>query len=289
MVRRGSLAFSPRKRAGREIPSIRSYPTSEKPRVMGFAGYKVGMLHVTMIDDIPNSPTEGTEISVPVTVIETPPMKILRVVVYKQTPYGLKICEDDGDEVRVVMATQPNLITGVPRKTPELMECAVGGNFEEGLKYAKELVGKEITISDVFSPGELVDVVAVTKGKGVQGPVKRWGVKIQPGKAARSSRGRHVGTLGPWHPARVSWRVPQLGQTGYHQRTEYNKRILKIGEDGKEITPKGGFPHYGVIRTQYVILHGSVPGPVKRLVRLRPAIRPWEFKLGEPVITEIVK
>ena len=46
---------------------------------------------------------------------------------------------------------------------------------------------------------------------------------------------------------------------GFHQRTEYNKLIMKIGNNGSEITPKGGFLRYGVINTEYVIVKGSVP------------------------------
>jgi large subunit ribosomal protein L3 len=60
---------------------------------------------------------------------------------------------------------------------------------------------------------------------------------------------------------------------GYHQRTEYNKRIIKIGEKGEEITPAGGFMHFGVIRNPYVLIHGTIPGPTKRLVKFRDAIR----------------
>jgi large subunit ribosomal protein L3 len=61
---------------------------------------------------------------------------------------------------------------------------------------------------------------------------------------------------------------------GYHQRTEYNKRILKIGVDGKEVTPKGGFVRYGEVKGTYLLVDGSLPGPVKRLVRLRAPVRP---------------
>ena len=68
--------------------------------------------------------------------------------------------------------------------------------------------------------------------------------------------------------------IPRAGQMGFHQRTEYNKRILKIGENGSEITPEGGFPHYGVVRNEFVLVSGSVPGSVKRLIRMRDAIRP---------------
>ena len=82
-----------------------------------------------------------------------------------------------------------------------------------------------------------------------------------------------IGTAGSWHPNWIQATVPQAGQMGYHQRTEYNKRVLKIGENGEEITPAGGFPHYGIIRNAYVLLHGSIPGPAKRLIGMREAVR----------------
>ena len=304
--RRGSLAFSPRKRASSIIPRIRSWPDYDgEPKLLGFAGYKAGMTHVIMIDDRKNSPTYGEEIAVPVTVIECPPMKVLGIRVYKNTPYGLQIAGEvwtndvdeylarrlnipkknpdveklkeieDIAEVRLITYTQPYKITGVPKKVPDVMEQKVGGSdMNAVLDYAIAKLGQEIRISEVFQEGQLIDVIAITKGKGFQGPVKRWGVITLDAKHARSSKHRRVGTLGPWTPHRVRWTVPQAGQMGFHQRTEYNKRIIKIGENGEEITPKGGFVHYGVIRSDYVLISGSVPGPVKRLIRMRDAIRP---------------
>ncbi len=304
--RRGSLAFSPRKRASRIIPRIRSWPNYDgEPKLLGFAGYKAGMTHVIMIDDRKNSPTYGDEIVVPVTVIECPPMKVMGIRVYKNSPYGLQIAGEvwtneldeflgrrlnlpkktpdvdklreieDIAEVRVITYTQPYKITGVPKKVPDVMEQKVGGSdINAVLDYAIAKLGKEIRVSEVFQEGAFIDVIAITKGKGFQGPVKRWGVITLDAKHARSSKHRRVGTLGPWTPHRVRWTVPQAGQMGFHQRTEYNKRIIKIGENGEEITPKGGFVHYGVIRSDYVLVSGSVPGPVKRLIRMRDAIRP---------------
>ena len=71
---------------------------------------------------------------------------------------------------------------------------------------------------------------------------------------------------------------------GYHQRTEFNKRILRIGQDGEEITPAGGFLHYGLVKNPYVLIKGSIPGPVKRLVRIRPAVRQGEHTVRQPTI-----
>ncbi len=304
--RRGSLAFSPRKRASSIVPRIRSWPDYDgEPKLLGFAGYKAGMTHVIMIDDRKNSPTYGEEIVVPVTVIECPPLKVMGIRVYKNTPYGLQIAGEvwtneldeylgrrlnlpkktpdvdklreieDIAEVRVITYTQPYKITGVPKKVPDVMEQKVGGSdINAVLDYAIAKLGKEVRISEVFQEGALIDVIAITKGKGFQGPVKRWGVITLDAKHARSSKHRRVGTLGPWTPHRVRWTVPQAGQMGFHQRTEYNKRIIKIGENGEEVTPKGGFVHYGLIRSDYVLVSGSVPGPVKRLIRMRDAIRP---------------
>ena len=295
--RRGSLGYSPRKRAKREVSRLRSWPKADgPPRVQGFAGYKAGMTHVVMIDDRPNSLTEGVEITVPVTVIETPPMLVTGIRAYEDGVYGKKIlyeiwsgkkssktklnkikkmiADDKVSDIRILAFTSPDSISGIPKKNPELMEYRIGGaDIEERFEYAKSLLGKEISSSDVFDEGEFVDISAVTKGKGTQGPVKRWGTMIQFGKARRSSKGRHIGTLGPWNPHRVRWTVPQQGQMGYHQRTEYNKRILKIGKDGAKITPSGGFLKYGVVKNGYLVLKGSVPGPAKRIIRLRPAMR----------------
>ncbi|MEG9194070.1 MAG: 50S ribosomal protein L3 [Archaeoglobi archaeon] len=301
--KRGSLAYSPRKRAKRIVPRIRSWPECGEVRLQGFAGYKAGMTHVVMVDDRKNSVTYGEEIVIPVTVIETPPMKVAGIRIYKETPYGMKIQKEvwasgldqfldrrvkipknptnvdelkeiEGDEVRVLTYTQPYLITGVPKKVPDLMEQKVGGSFKEALEYAISKLGKEVSVSEVFKEGSIVDVSAITKGKGFEGVVKRWGVITMNAKHARSSKGRRVGTLGPWMPHRIRWTVPQYGQMGFHQRLEFNKRILKIGSNGEEITPKGGFPHYGVVRNSYVLIAGTVPGTVKRLVRIRDAIRP---------------
>ncbi|NPB02040.1 MAG: 50S ribosomal protein L3 [Methanopyri archaeon] len=321
--RRGSLAFSPRKRASRPVARIRSWPDEEQVRMQGFAGYKAGMTHVVMIDDWPNSPTEGEEITVPVTVLDCPPMFVCAVRGYAPTPDGYKCVTevwaelpddlemdrvftvpdgeagdpetleemvDDGtiEEIRVIVATQPKK-AGVPKKKPDVMEYRIGGSdVRERFDHAMELLGEEVRVGDVFEEGELVDVAAITKGKGFQGVVKRWGVTIQDRKAQRKQKGRHVGSIGPITPARTRWTVPMAGQMGYHQRTEYNKRILKIGEDGSEVTPEGGFVNYGIVRGDYVLLHGTVPGPKKRLIRMRPAIRPPKnVPSGAPEITYI--
>jgi len=319
--RRGSLAYLPRGRAKSQIGRIRFWPKLETgPALLGFMGYKAGMTHVFMVEDKAGSPNFGKEVVSPVTVLDVPPVLVCAVRAYTKNEYGLqtfteawmKDPPDDLDRVftlpesfdpnqnlkrldenidkmaefRLIAATQPRLAR-VHKKKPEVMEIRVdGGSIKEQFEYAKNLLGKTISVTEIFKEGQLVDVIAVTKGKGWQGPVKRWGVKIRDRKSRKTKRG--IGCLGPWNPHRVLYTVARAGQMGYSQRTEYNKRILKIGTDGKVVSPKSGFIHYGPVQGTYILLAGSLPGPVKRLVRLRYPVRPPR-KLPEapPKVTQI--
>lgn len=320
--RRGSLAFSPRKRAKSQIPRTRSWAAGEDvAKMSGFAGYKAGMTHIIMIDDKPNSLTEGMEISVPVTVLETPPINVAALRVYTKYNGGVRAAGeawadkldpslarsitvpknnkglsieslgaqiDNMEEVRLITYTNPAILAGVPKKHPDLMEIEVnGGSVAEQFELAKELLGTQIPMSSVFELGEIVDVSAITRGKGTQGPVKRWGIALQKGKHSRGGKRRHIGNLGPWNPHHVRWTVPLMGQTGYNQRTEFNKRILAIGSNGEEITPVGGIPGYGEVQGEYVLIKGSVPGPSKRLVRMRRALRPKDATIRTPQVLYI--
>lgn len=296
--RRGSLAYYPRKRARRIYPSVTVYPAVEKIKPLVFAGYKAGCAQAMVLDTRKGSPTFGKEIVVPVTILDCPPLKVVGLRVYRNTEKGLKAltevwCKDlpkdlsrkvkvkgneeklkelEGksfDEVRLIVCTQP-LLSGIRKKKPEVFEVGIGGKeSKEKLEFAKSMLGKEINHKDVFREGELVDVIAVTKGKGTAGPVKRFGVKIQP-RHAKQKR-RHVGSLGQERPGKVRPTVPMAGQLGFWRRTELNKRILKLGEGG--VSPKGGFKRYGIVKSNYIVVEGSVPGSKKRLVMIRPAIR----------------
>ena len=178
----------------------------------------------------------------------------------------------DIEDVRVLVYTQPKLVSGVPKKVPDLMELRIGGGtIDERVAYAKQILGTEVNFTDFSTEGTLIDVIAVTKGKGFQGVTKRWGVKLLSHRNSKHRRG--IGNLGPKRPGYVRSTVPGSGQMGYHQRTEFNKKVIKVGTEGAEITPKGGFLNYGEVRNTYVLVHGSVPGPTKRLIRFRDATR----------------
>ncbi|AKH98266.1 50S ribosomal protein L3 [Halanaeroarchaeum sulfurireducens] len=320
--RKGSMGFSPRKRAESEVPRFNTWPDDDgQVGLQGFAGFKAGMSHVVMVDDQANSPSEGMEQSVPVTVVEVPPMRAAAVRVYEDTPYGQKplteVWAEDLDpdlsrvlsvpngeqsenrealteafeagdvaDVRVISHTVPSAVLSVPKKRPDVMENRVGGgSVADRVDYALDLLDEEGTyeFGDVFRAGEFLDVAGVTKGKGTQGPVKRWGVQKRKGKHARQGWRRRIGNLGPWNPSRVRSTVPQQGQTGYHQRTELNKRLLDFGSED-DVTVDGGFPNYGDVESDYALVKGSLPGPEGRLVRFRPAVRPSESPRLDPEV-----
>ncbi len=283
---------------------------------MGTITYKAGMTHAIMVDDRENIPNYGKPLLQPATVLSSPPSYVFGVRVYgwrdgyrvvigdlynysderifgrrPRSPPGvedqardIESLLDDAVGISSLVYSIPKDV-GLPQKRPFIMEVGVGGaDVRARFEYAVGLVGGSVGVEDVFKPGMFVDVAAITKGKGIQGPVKRFGVKRKQHKSRKTVRA--VGTLGPWHPANVMYTVPMAGQMGFHQRVEYNKRILLMArEDERPVTPKGGFPHFGVVRGQYVLVSGSVPGPAKRPVLLRYPARRKMVPQKEPRIS----
>ena len=194
--------------------------------------------------------------------------------------------EQDLCEVRLIVSTQPQLVRSIPSKTPEIMEVGlVGGDTSEKLDWAQERLGGQIGLEDIYQAGQEVDVVGVTKGKGWQGSIKRFGLKLLSHK--NSKRRRQGGNMGDFGTAYVRKTIRQAGQVGYHKRTELNKRILRISNpDESEITPAGGFLNYGEVRNPYMIVQGSLPGPAKRMIRFRDATRPRKIS-GDVEVTYV--
>ena len=293
----------------------------DTPVLTGFPAYKVGMTHVIKIEEKLRNKRYKQEVSSPVTVIEIPKTYLFGIRVYKDTFKGLQVDTEvwandlfkDASrrlkvpaesytaetvqekvsaikenlstikEVRVLLFTVPKE-AGLPKKKPDILEVKVGGkNISKNFDWAVENLGKELSFFDHFKTDEYVDLTAVTKGKGFSGPIKRHHVKIMPRKKRKGRR--VVGAIGAWHPARVSWTVPRAGNLGGHNRTEYNKKIVKVGENPRDINPNAGWKHYGVVKGNYALIEGSVPGASKRLIRLRKTIRqsPKQFPEADPI------
>jgi large subunit ribosomal protein L3 len=299
----GSRAYWPKKRAKRMYPAIRTRAVkSGDANPLSFAGYKAGMTQVKCIDSTRDSLTESEEVIKPATVIECPPLVVCGIKTYVKDYDGLKSnatiwsekLDKDLDrrlkvpkkpdrskissidrqaeklaDVRLLVHTKPRG-SGIGKKKPEVFEVGIGGDAASKWDCAKGMLGKELRVSDVFKDGEWVDVSSVTRGKGFQGPVKRFGIKVRPRK--HEKKRRHTGVLGPRNVARVlPGKIAMAGQLGFQTRTEYNKRIISIGSG--ELTPMGGWLKYGKLDNDYIILRGSVPGPKKRLIMMRKGLR----------------
>ncbi|MBI2175863.1 50S ribosomal protein L3 [Candidatus Woesearchaeota archaeon] len=297
--RHGSMQFWPRVRAARPYPRIRNQLVPQEARLGGFAGYKAGMTHLQIVDNRPNAMTKGEVISIPVTIIECPPIKVASVRLYTVSSNGLKLSKeifgkvdkqlgrkltvakkevsaaavdlDSVVDVRVNVYTQPWL-SGVEKHKPELFELSVGGKtIAERIAFAQQLLGKEVAVKDVLKEGQQVDVFGVTVGKGYQGPVKRFGLHLRQHKAEKTKRG--PGSLGGWSSPRM-WTVAHAGQMGFHSRYERNKLVVKLSENPAEFQMSGGIIHYGRLKSHFIVVKGSVQGEPKRLVRLMPSRLP---------------
>ncbi|KAJ2788809.1 60S ribosomal protein L3, partial [Coemansia helicoidea] len=214
------------------------------------------------------------------------------------TKYAAKYSADNGAQiardlerikkyssvVRVIAHTQMNKVR-IGQKKAHIMEIQInGGTIAEKVDWAREHFEKTVSVSDVFEKDEMIDVIGVTKGHGVTGVTARWGTKKLPRKTHRGLR--KVACIGAWHPARVMYTVARSGQDGYHHRTEANKKIYRIGKGddkanastefdltAKRITPLGGFPHYGEVNSDYVLIKGCCVGVKKRVLTLRKSLR----------------
>jgi len=193
--------------------------------------------------------------------------------------------------IRVIAHTQITKLSLRQRKG-HVMEIQInGGTIEEKVDYAREKLEKSIFIDDIFELSEMIDTLGVTKGKGFEGVTQRWGVRKLPRKTHKGLR--KVACIGAWHPPNVRWTVPRAGQFGYYHRTEINKKVYRIGKEGagnsgstesdlteKTINPMGGFPHYGIVKNDFIMIKGSCPGVKKRPLTLRKSLLPQVKKVA---------
>lgn len=332
--RHGNLGFLPKKRTKHHYGKIKSFPKDDasKPcHLTAFMGFKAGMTHIVRTAARPGSKVDKKDIVEPVTILETPPVKVIGFVGYVETPRGLRALttvwaghlSDDVKRhfyknfykakkkafskyaakyekgemtaqierakkyctvIRAIIHTQMDKVKKLGRKKAHLKEVQInGGEVSKKIQFVTGLFEKDVRVTDVFKKDEMIDILGVTKGRGIDGVVTRWGVTRLPRKTHRGLR--KVACIGAWHPAKVQFHVPRAGQNGYHHRTEINKKIYRVGlaeekNDAntvnditeKSITPLGGFPHYGIINEDWLMIKGSVGGTKKRIVTLRQSL-----------------
>merc|ERR1711890_225534 len=192
--------------------------------------------------------------------------------------------------IRIICHTQMKLLPLTQQKA-HIMEIQLnGGSVYEKCMWAKQHFEKQISVRRVFAQDEMIDIIGVTKGHGYKGVTSRWHTKKLPRKTHKGLR--KVACIGAWHPSRIQSTVPRAGQKGYHHRTEVNKKIYRLAagykmKDGKlvknnaateydiadkSINPMGGFPHYGEVKQDFIMIKGCCIGPKKRHLTLRKSL-----------------
>jgi large subunit ribosomal protein L3 len=205
--------------------------------MLGLLAKKVGMTQV--FDENDNL--------VAVTVLRIDP----NVVIAQKTK------EDDGYNA---------VVLGVDDKKPKKVSKPYAGQFPEGVapkKVLKEFrdFEKEVAVGDVLGAGlfegiRYVDVTGVSKGKGFQGVVKRWG--FHGGRRTHGSKfHREPGSTGQsTYPGKTFKNVKLPGRMGREQVTTLSLKVVKVDAE-----------------KQLVMIRGSVPGINKGLVIVRAAVK----------------
>ena len=268
--RKGSLQFWPRKRASKFLPRVNWIHINSEKRLKGFIGYKVGMSSAFVKDETPNSMNKGKRVIIPVTIVECPPMRIFSVRFYNNGKVIKEVLAENLDKELKKKIKLPKKKHQKPEEVKEKYDDIKIIFYSQvkktGIKKNPDL--SEIHISEVTDKNQTIDIRGLTKGYGLSGPVKRFGISL---KAHKSEKGRRrPGSLGPWHPARVTFKAPMAGQLGMFSRIIYNNKVIYLGKPEDSLK---GIKNYGDIKTDYIIVSGSVQGPAKRQVIITSPLR----------------
>merc|ERR1711937_381790 len=233
--RHGSLGFLPKKRARRHRGKVKSFPKDDpsKPvHLTAFLGYKAGMTHVVREVDRPGSKVNKKEVVEAVTILETPPVVVVGIIGYIETPRGLRSLKTLWAEHLGEECKRRFYKNWYRSKKKAFTKCSKKWSDEQGKKeiekdmaklkkYCKvirvivhtqmkllkkrqkkaHVMEKQVNVGQVFAVDELIDVIGITKGKGYKGVTSRWHTKKLPRKTHKGLR--KVACIGAWHPARV--------------------------------------------------------------------------------------
>ncbi len=187
---------------------------------------------------------------IPVTVIEAGPCTVVQN----------KSVESDGYN-----AVKVGFSDIVERKLNKPLQGLFTKNKLTMKKYLKEFrldgtseyeIGHEIKITDMFDIGERVDVSGISKGKGFQGIIKRWGQKGGP-ESHGSMYHRRPGSMGAGSsPGRVFKGKKLPGHMGVEKVTIQNLDVVKV--DGER---------------NLLLVRGAVPGPKGGLLVIKKSVK----------------
>ena len=195
---------------------------------MGLVGRKCGMTRVFTEDGI----------SIPVTVIEAPPNRITQVKTVENDGYrALQVTAGERKASRVSRPEAGHFAKAKVEAGDLLTEFRVSDGDETDYQ-----VGTELRV-DVFEPGQKVDVIGTTIGKGFAGTVKRHNFRTQDATHGNSLAHRAPGSIGQNQtPGRVFKGKKMSGHMGNVRRTAQNLEVVRVDEERSLLLIKGAVP-----------------------------------------------
>jgi large subunit ribosomal protein L3 len=215
-------------------------PASSSPAIKAILGQKIGM---TQIYD-----AHGT--AIPVTVVQAGPCPITQVMTKEK--HGYTAVQVSFGDVRVKSVNKPEA-----GRFKKINQAAARWTREFRLENAGDFqVGQQISC-DVFVPGEYVDVVGVSKGKGFAGVMKRHNFRGGPSTHGQSDRQRAPGSIGSnTFPGHVFKGQRMAGHLGNVRTTVQSVMIVEV------------MPEQNVL-----LIRGAIPGAKQSLVEIRQTIK----------------
>lgn len=209
--------------------------------MIGLIGRKLGMTQI---------PTKDGSMTA-VTVIEAGPCYVLQGKTVERDGYNalkLGFGEVKARKLNKCILGELKKIFGEKESYPALVIKEIRTEEVQNFKPGQELK------VDVFQEGEKIDITGISKGKGFQGVMKRWGFSGGP-KSHGSKFHRRPGSIGQHtEPARV-WKGKKMaGHAGMKRVTVKNLEIVKIYPD-----------------KNLVLVKGAIPGPNGGIVMLKKA------------------
>ena len=242
---------------------------------LGLLGKKLG--HTRVYD------AQG--VIVPVTVVLAGPNRVLQVKTQagKDGYNAVQLGFDDQKEQRM---TKP-LLGHIKKHNPD----GVGvKRIREFRNFSKDVKPGDIVGPTLFAPGDFVDAIGVTKGRGFEGVMKRHGFSGGPSTHGQKGWGRRVGAIGQrLFPGTVLRGFGMPGHMGQVQRTTQNLEVIQVREADNLLLIKGAIPgsdgDYVIIREAKKRPKGWKP-PVSHAPMKRKAA---EIKKAEPKPAEAKK
>jgi len=189
-------------------------------------GKKIGM---TQVYDAQN-------VLVPVTVVEAGPCPVVQIKTVESDGYNAVQLGFGALKAKNASKAEANHAKKAGlESTPRVLN-------EVRLTAAPSVKPGDVITVAVFTEGQIVDVLGISKGKGFQGVVKRF--RVGGGPAAHGSMfHRRIGSIGMRQTPGRSWKNQRMpGHMGTDYRTVQNLRVVKIIADKNLILVKGAIP-----------------------------------------------